>query len=187
MTADDVLVFYSPVESTEDVLAAVFAAGAGPIGAYTECAWFIVGSGQFRPGAGPAPPSARSAASSGCPSTVWRWPRDLRREVGRAPGGASLRGAGLPRHRDGARRSPPPLRDPRSRLAARGPGSACGGGGSRMAAVSGPGPRVAGVDHAAIPTRELALPGAVGPTGREGWERAGRVAGSAAYGMVVLA
>jgi len=30
----DVLVFYSPVESTEDVLAAVFAAGAGAIGDY---------------------------------------------------------------------------------------------------------------------------------------------------------
>ncbi|ADU48901.1 NIF3 1 [Intrasporangium calvum] len=51
----DVLVFYSPVESTEDVLAAVFAAGAGAIGSYTECAWFVEGTGQFRPGLGANP------------------------------------------------------------------------------------------------------------------------------------
>lgn len=51
----DVLVFYSPVEATEDVLAAVFAAGAGAIGDYTECAWFTLGTGQFRPGSGADP------------------------------------------------------------------------------------------------------------------------------------
>lgn len=55
MSRLDVLVFYSPVESTEDVLAAVFAAGAGAIGAYTECAWFVEGTGQFRPGASANP------------------------------------------------------------------------------------------------------------------------------------
>jgi hypothetical protein len=51
----DVLVFYSPVESTEDVLAAVFAAGAGVIGEYTDCAWFVEGTGQFQPGPGADP------------------------------------------------------------------------------------------------------------------------------------
>ncbi|MGO4603788.1 hypothetical protein [Terrabacter sp. 2YAF2] len=51
----DVLVFYSPVESTEDVLAAVFAAGAGAVGDYTECAWLVEGSGRFRPGPGADP------------------------------------------------------------------------------------------------------------------------------------
>ena len=51
----DVLVFYSPVDSTKDVLAAVFAAGAGAIGDYTECAWLVEGTGQFRPGAGANP------------------------------------------------------------------------------------------------------------------------------------
>ncbi|HKX69198.1 MAG TPA: hypothetical protein VJN29_18435 [Intrasporangium sp.] len=55
MTGVDVLVFYSPVESTEDVLAAVFAAGAGTIGDYTECAWFVEGTGQFRPGSAARP------------------------------------------------------------------------------------------------------------------------------------
>lgn len=34
---------------------AVFAAGAGAIGAYTECAFHIAGTGQFRPGAGANP------------------------------------------------------------------------------------------------------------------------------------
>ncbi len=51
----DVLVFYVPVESTQDVLEAVFDAGAGAIGGYTECAWLVEGSGQFRPGPGAAP------------------------------------------------------------------------------------------------------------------------------------
>ena len=55
MSRLDVLVFYSPVESTQDVLAAVFAAGAGAIGEYTECAWFVEGTGQFRPGASANP------------------------------------------------------------------------------------------------------------------------------------
>ena len=51
----DVLVFYSPVESTEDVLAAVFAAGAGAIGDYRDCAFVVRGTGQFRPLAGANP------------------------------------------------------------------------------------------------------------------------------------
>lgn len=51
----DVLVFYSPVESTEDVLAAVHAAGAGAIGDYRECAFLTRGTGQFRPLAGACP------------------------------------------------------------------------------------------------------------------------------------
>lgn len=51
----DVLVFYSPVEATDQVLAAVFAAGAGAIGDYSDCAWVVEGTGQFRPGAGARP------------------------------------------------------------------------------------------------------------------------------------
>jgi hypothetical protein len=51
----DVLVFYAPPEATESVLAAVFAAGAGAIGDYTECAWVTLGTGQFRPGASADP------------------------------------------------------------------------------------------------------------------------------------
>jgi hypothetical protein len=51
----DVLVCYVPVAHTDAVLAAVFAAGAGAIGDYTECAWVVEGTGQFRPGAGAQP------------------------------------------------------------------------------------------------------------------------------------
>lgn len=45
----DVLVCYVPVADTEAVLAALFGAGAGRIGAYAECAWVVTGTGQFRP------------------------------------------------------------------------------------------------------------------------------------------
>ncbi|MER7071377.1 hypothetical protein [Terrabacter sp. NPDC000476] len=51
----DVLVFYSPVESTEDVLAAVFAAGAGAVGDYRDCAFVTAGTGRFRPMPGATP------------------------------------------------------------------------------------------------------------------------------------
>ena len=58
----DVLVFYSPVEATERVLAAVFAAGAGAIGDYSECAWVVEGTGQFRPGVGARPTIGQTGA-----------------------------------------------------------------------------------------------------------------------------
>lgn len=45
----DVLVFYVPATDTDEVLAALFAAGAGQIGAYDSCAFRQRGTGQFRP------------------------------------------------------------------------------------------------------------------------------------------
>jgi hypothetical protein len=45
----DILVVYVPPSSTSSVLAAVFAAGAGVIGDYEECAFVAPGRGQFRP------------------------------------------------------------------------------------------------------------------------------------------
>ncbi|HET7399189.1 MAG TPA: hypothetical protein VFJ94_11785 [Intrasporangium sp.] len=51
----DVLVVYVPVGDTDAVLAALFAAGAGAVGDYTECAWVVQGTGQFRPGPGAHP------------------------------------------------------------------------------------------------------------------------------------
>lgn len=51
----DVLVFYVPVADAEAVLAAVFAAGAGAIGDYDQCAFRVQGTGQFRPLAGATP------------------------------------------------------------------------------------------------------------------------------------
>lgn len=51
----DVLVFYVPTADTDRVLAAVFAAGAGSIGDYRDCAFVAPGTGQFRPLAGASP------------------------------------------------------------------------------------------------------------------------------------
>ncbi|MDN5790812.1 MAG: hypothetical protein L0H25_08090 [Micrococcales bacterium] len=51
----DVLVFYVPVKDTDRVLEAVFAAGAGEIGDYRDCAFVTTGTGQFRPLAGASP------------------------------------------------------------------------------------------------------------------------------------
>ena len=45
----DVLVVHIPRESTEEVLAALFAAGAGAVGEYRECAFVLRGEGRFRP------------------------------------------------------------------------------------------------------------------------------------------
>jgi hypothetical protein len=45
----DVLVVYVPHASTDAVLAALFAAGAGTMGDYDECAFVAPGRGQFRP------------------------------------------------------------------------------------------------------------------------------------------
>lgn len=47
--AMDVLVVYVPVENTEQVLDALFDAGAGALGEYDRCAFRQVGTGQFRP------------------------------------------------------------------------------------------------------------------------------------------
>jgi hypothetical protein len=51
----DVLVFYAPVGATQSVLDAIFAAGAGAVGDYRECAFTARGTGQFRPVAGANP------------------------------------------------------------------------------------------------------------------------------------
>jgi hypothetical protein len=52
----DVLVLYVPRGATRAVLGALFAAGAGTVGDYEECAFVSPGRGQFRPvhGARPA-------------------------------------------------------------------------------------------------------------------------------------
>ena len=79
----DVLVFYSPVEATEGVLAALFAAGAGRVGDYSECAWLVEGTGQFRPGAGARPAIGAVGALERLPEhrVEVTFPRELRREV----------------------------------------------------------------------------------------------------------
>jgi hypothetical protein len=43
------LAFFVPESHVEPVKSAVFAAGAGRIGAYDQCSWQVLGQGQFRP------------------------------------------------------------------------------------------------------------------------------------------
>jgi hypothetical protein len=43
------LSFFVPPSHVEEVKSAVFAAGAGRIGAYDCCSWQVLGQGQFRP------------------------------------------------------------------------------------------------------------------------------------------
>jgi hypothetical protein len=49
------LCFYVPESHLDAVKQAVFAAGAGRIGAYDNCCWQVLGQGQFRPLAGSKP------------------------------------------------------------------------------------------------------------------------------------
>lgn len=49
------LTVYVPDSHLEPVKAALFAAGAGRVGAYDCCAWQVLGEGQFRPLAGANP------------------------------------------------------------------------------------------------------------------------------------
>ncbi|NBB08436.1 YqfO family protein [Pseudomonas sp. SLFW] len=43
------LAFFVPPSHVEAVKSALFAAGAGRIGAYDSCSWQVLGLGQFRP------------------------------------------------------------------------------------------------------------------------------------------
>lgn len=51
----DKWVVFVPAEHAETMRAALFAAGAGAIGDYTQCSWSVTGTGQFQPGAGAQP------------------------------------------------------------------------------------------------------------------------------------
>ncbi|QHF02160.1 MULTISPECIES: YqfO family protein [Pseudomonas syringae group] len=43
------LAFFVPPSHVDEVKSAIFAAGAGRIGAYDRCCWQVLGLGQFRP------------------------------------------------------------------------------------------------------------------------------------------
>lgn len=49
------LCVYIPEAEVEEVKRALFDAGAGRIGNYSDCCWQVLGSGQFRPGDGSQP------------------------------------------------------------------------------------------------------------------------------------
>jgi len=46
---------FVPVTAAEQVKQAMFAVGAGEIGAYDSCCWQVLGQGQFRPLEGSSP------------------------------------------------------------------------------------------------------------------------------------
>ncbi len=79
----DVLVTYVPVDDTDAVLDALFAAGAGAIGDYTECAFVTPGTGQFRPGAAANPTIGALGALERVPENRVEvtFPRALRAQV----------------------------------------------------------------------------------------------------------
>jgi hypothetical protein len=49
------LVWFAPREAVDDTRDAVFAAGAGQIGAYAHCSWYTAGTGTFLAGEGSDP------------------------------------------------------------------------------------------------------------------------------------
>ena len=49
------LAAYVPIENLEDVKTALFSAGAGKIGNYSNCSWQVKGQGQFKPESGASP------------------------------------------------------------------------------------------------------------------------------------
>ncbi len=51
----DKWVLFVPAENSEAVRSAMFAAGAGQIGDYSQCSWSVPGTGQFLPGEGADP------------------------------------------------------------------------------------------------------------------------------------
>lgn len=58
----DKWVLYVPTAHTDAVRAAVFDAGAGTLGDYSQCSWTVAGAGQFLPGAGATPAIGRVGA-----------------------------------------------------------------------------------------------------------------------------
>jgi len=79
----DVLVFYVPVEQSDEVLSALFAVGAGSIGSYDSCAFVSGGTGQFRPleGANPTIGSVGSVEKVDENRVELTFPRHLRPTV----------------------------------------------------------------------------------------------------------
>ncbi|MFK3798710.1 NGG1p interacting factor NIF3 [Pseudomonas sp. NPDC088444] len=67
------LAFFVPPSHVEQVKSALFAAGAGRIGAYDSCSWQVLGQGQFRPLDGSQP----FIGQAGQVETVDEWKVEL--------------------------------------------------------------------------------------------------------------
>ncbi len=92
------LVWFVPESALDATRDAVFAAGAGRIGAYERCSWYAAGTGTFQGGEGTAP-ARRRGRTGGARARAARRDRRARRRAGRgrrrAARCASVRGAGL--------------------------------------------------------------------------------------------
>mgnify|MGYP003389660531 CR=1 FL=1 len=80
MSESYILTYYVPEVSAEDVSKACFNAGAGVVGAYTHCAWSVLGQGQFYPLEGAHPSIGQSGqltyvtearVEMRCPAAAW--------------------------------------------------------------------------------------------------------------------
>lgn len=69
----DKWVVFVPTESVHAVRRAMFEAGAGHIGAYSDCSWSVTGTGQFRPLAGSDPAVGSTVWWNRSSRTAWRW------------------------------------------------------------------------------------------------------------------
>ena len=49
------LIFYVPKDSLHEVKSAVLSAGGGNFPNYSDCCWYVLGTGEFRPNEGSAP------------------------------------------------------------------------------------------------------------------------------------
>ncbi|WP_054077596.1 YqfO family protein [Pseudomonas amygdali] len=67
------LAVFVPPSHVDEVKSAVFAAGAGRIGAYDHCSWQVLGQGQFRPLNGSQP----FVGQSGVVESVEEWKVEL--------------------------------------------------------------------------------------------------------------
>ncbi|OUM06817.1 NGG1p interacting factor NIF3 [Pseudomonas syringae] len=67
------LAFFVPPSHVDEVKSAVFAAGAGRIGAYDQCSWQVLGHGQFRPLNGSQP----FIGQNGAVESVEEWKVEL--------------------------------------------------------------------------------------------------------------
>jgi dinuclear metal center YbgI/SA1388 family protein len=65
------LIGFVPAEAVDRVAAAVFAAGAGGIGEYSECAFAVDGTGWFTPGPGSRPSVGQVARAERTPEVRW--------------------------------------------------------------------------------------------------------------------
>src|SRR2546428_13845213 len=61
------LVVFVPADALDAVRDAVFAAGAGRIGAYERCSWYTEGTGTFLGGGGGDPPVGAAGGEGGVP------------------------------------------------------------------------------------------------------------------------